>query len=159
MLDLTHIPQDLVMEFFATFARFEYALKRGSYLQSTSDARPDWNKFVKELDDIPDENKLLVLAVAPYLKSHPPKKQVSDQGVLKWQKRCPAASDIESLVDSVKTVRNNLFHGGKYPEGPIDEPARDEQLLRESVRVLQVLLEQRIKPCRTIAKHFYEPLG
>jgi hypothetical protein len=40
----------------------------------------------------------------------------------------------------VRTVRNNLFHGGKSPSRPISEPARDQRLLESSLVVLHECL-------------------
>jgi hypothetical protein len=37
-------------------------------------------------------------------------------------------------------VRNNVFHGGKFPDEPIAEPLRDEQLIRDCPAVLESLL-------------------
>jgi len=41
---------------------------------------------------------------------------------------------------SVRTVRNNLFHGGKFPDGVITDPLRDEQLIRDCLAFLKGLL-------------------
>jgi hypothetical protein len=41
---------------------------------------------------------------------------------------------------SVRTVRNNVFHGGKFPDGMITDPLRDEQLIRDCLGVLNALL-------------------
>lgn len=46
-------------------------------------------------------------------------------------------TEIGWLLTIVKIVRNNLFHGGKYPYTPLPEPARDTQLLESSRIVLE----------------------
>jgi hypothetical protein len=33
-------------------------------------------------------------------------------------------------------VRNNLFHGGKYPDGPEFEVARDRKIIRAALAIL-----------------------
>jgi hypothetical protein len=38
-------------------------------------------------------------------------------------------------------VRNNLFHGGKFADGSIENPDRNEQLLRVSLRVMHGILD------------------
>jgi hypothetical protein len=42
---------------------------------------------------------------------------------------------------SVRTVRNNVFHGGKFPDGIVIDPLRDERLIRECLAFLKGLLE------------------
>lgn len=159
MSDLMHIPQSLVLEFFVTFSRFEYALKRAGYLKKKSNASADWVRFAEDVQALPDDNKAVILDSAPYLQGRPPKKQIAVNGALQWQIRPMGASPIQSLIESVKTVRNNLFHGGKFPEELISEPARDEQLLRDCIRVLQVVREQPVNPCPEVARHFNENPG
>jgi hypothetical protein len=51
-----------------------------------------------------------------------------------------AGSEIEDILLSVRTVRNNVFHGGKFPDGPVPEPLRDEQLITDCLMVFQSLL-------------------
>lgn len=45
-------------------------------------------------------------------------------------------SDEQYVIELLKTVRNNLFHGGKYPDGPVEEIARNREILRASLVVL-----------------------
>jgi hypothetical protein len=71
----------------------------------------------------------------------PPKKQVVKDGGLEWEKNTPTASEIKSLLIYVCRIRNNLFHGGKFPEGPVYDVARDRDLLREGISILQSLLK------------------
>jgi hypothetical protein len=40
------------------------------------------------------------------------------------------------VLELVKAVRNNLFHGGKYPEEHIEELERNAVLLRAALRIL-----------------------
>jgi hypothetical protein len=49
-------------------------------------------------------------------------------------------SAIGDVILSVRTVRNNVFHGGKCPDGMITDPLRDEQLIRDCLGVLSALL-------------------
>jgi hypothetical protein len=42
----------------------------------------------------------------------------------------------------VRTVRNNLFHGGKFPRtGSVEEPLRNKKLITECLAVLDCLLK------------------
>ena len=45
------------------------------------------------------------------------------------------------MLLSVRTVRNNVFHGGTFPDGVIIDPLHDEQLIRDCLAVLTRLLE------------------
>src|ERR1700752_2467859 len=109
------LPSDLLLDFFVTFARFEYALKRAGYLEKKPFASPDWRRFAEDLRGIPEENQKAILASATYLQAEPPKQQVVVDGALRWDERKPSDSQTQSVIESVKTVRNNLFHGGKFP--------------------------------------------
>jgi hypothetical protein len=46
------------------------------------------------------------------------------------------------ILRLVRTVRNNLFHGGKYPypDEPINQPARDRKVLSASLTVMEECL-------------------
>lgn len=41
----------------------------------------------------------------------------------------------------LRTVRNNLFHGGKYPDGPVDEIPRNKAILGAALAVLEGCFE------------------
>ena len=143
ILELLNVPRDLTLEFLAIFARFEFALKKAGYAQGDdSKVSPDWDSFAR------DVAKLDAAALAPmlngcqYLQQHPPKKQVLQNGALQWVARQgTSGSAIGDVLLSVRTVRNNVFHGGKFPDGVITDPLRDEQLIRDCLAVLKGLLE------------------
>jgi len=143
ILELLNVPRDLTLEFLAIFARFEFALKKAGYAQGDdSKVSPDWDSFAR------DVAKLDAAALAPmlngcqYLQQHPPKKQVLQNGALQWVARQgTSGSAIGDVLLSVRTVRNNVFHGGKFPDGVIKDPLRDEQLIRDCLAVLKGLLE------------------
>lgn len=50
-------------------------------------------------------------------------------------------SDLEKVVLSVKTVRNNLFHGGKHGAAGWEDPQRTHSLISMSRSVLENLVE------------------
>jgi hypothetical protein len=53
ILDLFNVPRELTLEFLATFARFEFALKKASYAQGdNSKVSPDWDTFAKDVAKI-----------------------------------------------------------------------------------------------------------
>ena len=107
---------ELSLELFRMFARFEYALKAAGYHEGNGEAKPDWRRFAESIPDIFDNPSTLELQTAiDYLEQHPPKKQVVKDNVLEWQVSRPSTnlkSDLILLY--VRRVRNNLFHGGKF---------------------------------------------
>lgn len=137
-----HIPQELTVEFLGTFARFEYALKRAGYVEGNNKfVGADWDRFGREVAAISPEALGPIVASCPYLQDHPPKKQVLQDGRLVWKAReASGGTAIQEILLSVRTVRNNVFHGGKFPEGPVAEPLRDERLIRDCLAVLNSLL-------------------
>ncbi len=140
------IDRDLVADFFIVFARFEYALKRADYLIcDKGSALPDWVDFAKKNSGKFDLENSEVLEAMNYLLANPPKRQVVQDGDLFFSdtKRYGNAknSDFEKLIDIIKGVRNNLFHGGKFPSGPADEPGRDTQLIQSAICLLERALE------------------
>ena len=58
-------------------------------------------------------------------------------------------SEADFVVRCVKRIRNNLFHGGKFPipTGPVSAPERDTELLEHGLVILHALLEldERVK--------------
>ncbi len=125
-----------------TFSRFEYALKRAGYIgQDGGAAKADWDKFENDLSGLPAGELAPVLACGEYILQNPPKKQVVKNGGLGWENSAPTASAIKTLLRYVGRVRNNLFHGGKFPEGPVHDEPRDRDLLSSGRSVLQALLK------------------
>ena len=133
----------LVCEFFAVFARFEYAMKASRYCTSDrwNNAVPDWRALKQDLgpalEQAPDNDLGRAMA---FLLDAPPLVQ-------KWVDRRPkfqevplaGNSDGAKVLESAKRVRNNLFHGGKHT--PHSPPDRDTQLIKAALCVLQHCLE------------------
>jgi hypothetical protein len=46
-------------------------------------------------------------------------------------------SNAAFILRCVCCVRNNLFHGGKFPTQPVPSPERDTQLLKSALDVLR----------------------
>jgi len=140
---MQNIDEKLVLEFLSTFARFEYALKRSGYHGTDGKAaEAEWDRFENELTNLSAAALAPVLKCGQIILAKPPKKQVVTGGMLGWEDSAPqGASSIKALLIYVCRVRNNLFHGGKFPEGPVYDVARDTDLLRSGVSVLKALLE------------------
>jgi len=142
----------IAWEFFVFFSRFEYALKRDErYLKpGTGRAEPNWGRFGADYAEAfnSDASPELAAAVRYYLKS-PPWKQLRENGEMKWSE--PNYHDGHEplliwLLSVIRIVRNNLFHGGKFPLIPISDPSRDRDLLAYAIAILDVCLrlDQRV---------------
>ena|ERR1017187_9715287 len=131
----------LVFDFFWKFSAFECALKRGDYLRENREyADADWAKFGSDIDSrfsmVPSPG--FQEAVAK-IKRLSPQRQVNRGVRLAWEPVQKRDKDSEAayILTLLKTVRNNLFHGGKYRDGSvISEVARDRELLQAALTVL-----------------------
>jgi hypothetical protein len=63
---------------------------------------------------------------------------MNNNGELAWEcvEQRADESDAAYMLHLLKTARNNLFHGGKYPDGPIFEIAWNREILRATLVVL-----------------------
>jgi len=134
-------------EFFVFFSRFEYALKRDSrYLKpGNGDAQADWDRFAREQNSafLQDASTTLQTAVDYYV-AHPPRKQLRSNGQMGWSDPLDwNGTDLKFiwLLRAVRTVRNNLFHGGKFPQLPVEESSRDLDLITNGLVLLDGALE------------------
>lgn len=133
--------RDLVLDFFWKFSAFEHALKTGRYLTVGKDktAEPDWRRFGREIRgqfgkiSTPEFRRAV-----DKLQRIAPQRQIVREGQLGWEPVIRGKSDSEEefTLRLLKTARNNLFHGGKYPEGPIDEIERNQDILRAALTIL-----------------------
>ncbi len=121
---------------------FECALKREGFLREGRNqaAEPDWDTFGQkvgdrfgEVDDGEFRDAVRILTDAG------PRRQVVRGGHLAWEsvQRREEDSDGQFVLRLLRTARNNLFHGGKYPDGPIEEVARDKRILQAAITVLE----------------------
>jgi hypothetical protein len=138
--------QRTVLEFFLVFARFEYALKRSTrFLRARkrdSGAEPNWKKFACEIEaTYPHLDGDDFKQAREYILSRPPQRQVVDNNnKLDWQKLVQGeATEISFLLECIRTMRNNLFHGGKFPGLVVNGSERDLPLLSNGVVVLRAV--------------------
>jgi hypothetical protein len=136
-----HLAPEFVCEFLAVFSRLEYALKAARYLAADNgDARANWDEFANSIscgfERIEDDT---FREAVNYLSEQPPRKQVVREGTLGFEERAQddRRARSQQVLLSVRTVRNNLFHGGKFlVEREVDR-GRDELLVRHSLTVLR----------------------
>ena len=129
--------RELAFDFFYWFSRFEFALKENGYLMTTvpgARAEPDWNRFVVEHQDHYAPSQ----AAGALIAANPLRQIIGEDGGLTFGEVPFAtnATKLRRVVGLAKTVRNNLFHGGKHGSGDWDDPDRMTELLRVTTTVL-----------------------
>lgn len=119
-------------DFFYTFSRFEYAMKVGEfgYHHKRGTYEPDWVGYIKDLPNLPPEDERLAEA-NHYLTTTPSMKQVGKQ---EWEED-KVGPGLSGALWAAKTVRNNLFHGGKSGDDETDE--RNNSLIGYATYILQ----------------------
>lgn len=145
LLSESGIDKALCISFFFAFSRFEYALKRVGYrtIDKKRKVSANWDAFANAHEDhwgegLPPEAR----AAFQYFDQNPPKEQICVNGSLVWADR-PGNQRLLDYLLMVRRVRNNFFHGGKYPP-PNDagtEPARNRDLLINSLQILDHCLK------------------
>jgi hypothetical protein len=136
------IPDDLrrlAFDFFYWFSRFEFALKEAGFLKNKEvgdNAEVGWSGFIAQYRD-----NYQITSAAQALIDAKPQRQIV--GVTELDFRDVGfnvgASDLERVVGLAKTVRNNLFHGGKHGSDYWDQPERMRTLLSTTIDVLNEL--------------------
>ncbi|WP_104041654.1 hypothetical protein [Vibrio hyugaensis] len=127
--------QNLVYKFFLQFSRLEFALKESGFVTSgqRNSAQPDWNAFIEKY-----ESNYQLDKIEAELMGNPPLKQEFKAGKVTWEKFDfpPKASELKNLVFALKTMRNNLFHGGKFGHKSWDDPDRIEFVLSKGLHCI-----------------------
>lgn len=128
--------RDLAFDFFYWFSRFEYALKANGYLvisQNSHEATPNWDQFVSDHRAGYSPSP----AAQALMEAKPQEEVVTAHGLdfadLVFS---PGTAELDKVVRYAKTVRNNLFHGGKHGSAYWDDPARMIMLLGTTITVL-----------------------
>lgn len=140
-----HMPPDLAIEFMATFSRIEHALKSTGYaLGNEGRVDPDWDRFANEIDE--QFNQLEteeLIAAKDLLLGSPPRKQVLHDGQVVFRDQVVDLNQktTQQVVRFVRTVRNNLFHGGKFLPTGEAEVGRNEALVNASLKVIKACIE------------------
>lgn len=129
----------LIYDFFFWFSRFESALKEANWLVShdtDAPAQPGWMDFTAEHEDAYQPSQ----AAKDLIAANPLKQIVGDAG-LDFTDVTFKAGDSQLLRVTIllRTVRNNLFHGGKKGGAGWDDPDRIRQLLPLCISILDEL--------------------
>jgi len=148
----------LVLNFFACFSRFECALKRSGFVKKNKEeATPDWDTYSNGLPgSFSTEGDEAFLGAIAYLREFPPRRQIVEKGALGWKDtpKGDGEKEVAYVLRLVRVVRNNLFHGGKYRTGPVQDPARNHRLLEACM----VVLERALTFSPDVARAFEEVL-
>lgn len=135
-----HMPAELAVQFQAAFSRMEYALKLGGFpMGGEAKVEPNWDLFANTVNEafmaIADAD---LVEAREFLLHHPPRKQVLKDGHVTFIDQVADAKQrpTQQVLLMVRTVRNNLFHGGKFLPNGEQEPGRNERLVRHGLRVL-----------------------
>jgi hypothetical protein len=137
---LDGLPQAATLRFFATFARFEYALMQSNYLRDRQDnsAQADWNKLVHELGNA-FFAEVREVGKASVLISDPPKRPIVRHGRVEFGPAPPPVQNTQNLFVAARQVRNNLFHGSKLLAS---NRRRDVALMTEVIWLLDYVMEK-----------------
>ena len=132
--------QSLIIEFFITFSRFECALKASDFYNANNGkVTANWDTFVVSIrDEFNNERTNEIKNAVDYLIQHPPRIQAIDDTELVWNDRTFNQNEplVNKLCLSIRDVRNNLFHGGKFQGNYEEDVSRNYKLLNSSVIVL-----------------------
>ncbi|KTE21721.1 MULTISPECIES: hypothetical protein [unclassified Sphingopyxis] len=129
----------IVFDFFYWFSRFEFALKERRYLKSHvvgRKAEPSWKEFWEA-----HEGAYKLTPAAKALIAAKPERQIVGEPDHDFEEPpIPEdASDLQALTIYVRTVRNNLFHGGKHGLSYWSDPPRTRLLLTTTITILDEL--------------------
>lgn len=128
-----------------TFSRMEYALKAAGYvLGNEQKIESDWDRFANEIhEQFSQIETQEIMEAKIFLLSNPPRKQVLKNAQLFFQNQIVDhhQRNTQQLIRFVRTVRNNLFHGGKYIIADEQEIGRNEALVNASLLVLKTCIE------------------
>lgn len=135
----------LAWEFFVLFSRFEYALKRSGFLRHVSDAQADWGAFARKVQaEFSSLHSPSLHNALEYFMSSPPRKQLCQDKMLHWSdpvRRGDGEGQLEFVCRAIGIVRNNLFHGSKFPQFEVAEPSRDQDLLKHAKELMFALVD------------------
>lgn len=120
-------------------------MKRAHFLKKQERAEASWDEYAESIrGEFPRATDSGFVAACNYLRDNPPDLQVVLDDQLGWKGVVQGSGESTAryILRLVQTVRNNLFHGGKYPypAGPVSDVARNQDLLKASVSILEQCL-------------------
>ena len=157
---ITEEGQNLINEFFVIFSRFESALKASGFANGNAEkVNPNWDTFTASIrDSFDNANRTESVSNAiEYISNHSPRIQNCENGQLGWRDRIFLQNDplINKLSLSIRDIRNNLFHGGKFNGVFQEDVSRNYILLEHSIEILNHWLNLSIP----VKEKFLEPIA
>lgn len=139
--DISSELRERAFEFFYCFSRFEFALKENRFLKDEAPgarAEPGWENFITAFED-----RYHLTEAGRQIIAENPQRQIVGYGDLVFRDVGfdDKPSDLGKVVRLLKTVRNNLFHGGKHGAEDWDKPKRNLLLLSVSICILNEFAE------------------
>jgi len=148
----------LINEFFITFSRFECALKAsGFYNVNNGKVTANWDTFIRSIRDTFDKERTNEIKNAvDYLIQHPPRIQSIENDRLVWNDRNFNQNEpLENkLCLSIRDIRNNLFHGGKFQGNYQEDVSRNYKLLNSSI----IILNEWLRLDESVKVNFLKPI-
>jgi len=140
----------LVINYFAGFSRFEFALINSGIITNPAKHNQhhptaDWVAFADRIEPHFNFQRTQDLTHAvTYFEAQPPNRLSVVNGALQWVRNddVDQKTRLGKLAVHIKTIRNNLFHGGKYPNAPAIPAERDANLLKSGIVMLEEFLIQ-----------------
>ncbi len=129
--------RNYIFEFFAKFSRLEYALKKNKFSKDLHGyVETDFVKFEVSIDEV-HINKYIKDFIT-YLDKEPIR-QIELDGTYGIGIK-PSGSDVQRLSKHLKKIRNNLFHGSKFPNLPeYMDGSRGDRLIRDGINAIDYL--------------------
>jgi hypothetical protein len=137
---LNGLEPGLALQFFATFARLEFAMKYSGCLKRTDNGRVAEASPSRLSARLPADffENVRASGAADVIINEPPKNlYVLADGSLGFEPVAGPLTNTMDLLNAVWRVRNNLFHGNKMH--PTNR-ARDTELMRSALVVIDAVL-------------------
>ena len=149
----------LMLDFFIIFSRFECALKTSGFSAGDADkVSANWDTFVTSIRPTFNKDKNVeLLQAVNYLIQHPPRIQMVDHGQLGWRDRIFNLNELEinKLSLSIRDIRNNLFHGGKFNGIYQADLSRNYILLKNAI----IILNEWLNLSNQVRQNFLVPIS
>jgi len=132
---------EVIYTFIKSFIGFEVKLKRLNYYKKSvkrKNVEVDWDSFEKDYREV-----ILIIANSDdkhikYLLTNPPKKMCVKDNSITFD-RTVTDNAANELMISLRAIRNNLFHGGKFDGEELSGSERNMTLLKSAIFVLKKL--------------------
>ncbi|MFC0185411.1 hypothetical protein SAMN04515674_103195 [Pseudarcicella hirudinis] len=150
----------LITNFFIIFSRFECALKSSNFKQmdeKNNKVSANWEQFISSIKSDFNKNKCDSLKEAvTYIIENPPKMQVFEDELLGWKDRRfqQNCHEINKLDISIRDIRNNLFHGGKFNGNYQKDVTRNIDLIKSAI----IILNEWLSLDESVKNNFLQPI-